>query len=409
MPGWHDELTKIAGGNEIQMLGVAIEQHPDRSHLFMTWKGMKWPLLWDPFNLLELPAVPITLILDGDGVIRLMQPKLERAQEIVEFTRKSAWDDAGAEGRLLPSPVPGIEAMAEPTARNEEAWSDHAVALTLWGGSDRLDEAVAASESAVASHDQVQGRTWFRRGVILRKRYDSSRGRPSDISLAAEAWTNALEADPNNYIWRRRLQQYGPRLSKPYAFYDWIGEARTDIARRGEDVPDLVVEPEGAEYADPSAAAPPEGRAEGEVPAPPDPRIAADLDEWINVSTSVIPARVEPGDVARVRLEMAPRDSGEVHWNNEAGPGGLWVRAPIDWEVEPTFQEVAVPAQATSDEPRQIAFEVRVPPSAGPGGHTVSAVALYAVCDDETGVCLLRQREVSIPLVVERNGVRLRD
>jgi hypothetical protein len=40
------------------------------------------------------------------------------------------------------------------------------------------------------------------------------------LQKAVQYWTMALDMDSNQYIWRRRIQQYGPRLEKPYSFYD---------------------------------------------------------------------------------------------------------------------------------------------------------------------------------------------
>ena len=67
-----------------------------------------------------------------------------------------------------------------------------------------------------------------------------------------EHWGKALDIDPNQYIWRRRIQQYGPRLDKPYSFYDWVREARREIMARGETPAQLLLEPGGAEFAYPS-------------------------------------------------------------------------------------------------------------------------------------------------------------
>lgn len=64
------------------MAGVVLEQHPDRATLFMQWKQMDWPLMWDPYNLLGLTAVPLTLLLDEHGVIRLSQPLVDKLDDI---------------------------------------------------------------------------------------------------------------------------------------------------------------------------------------------------------------------------------------------------------------------------------------------------------------------------------------
>ena len=44
------------------------------------------------------------------------------------------------------------------------------------------------------------------------------------------------------------MQQYGPRLDKPYPFYDWVETAREEIRARGETPSPLRVEPAGAEH-----------------------------------------------------------------------------------------------------------------------------------------------------------------
>ena len=98
----------------------------------------------------------------------------------------------------------------------------------------------------------------FRLGVALRRRYEeyqgksTNHGQSNDFRAAVESWGRALELDPNPYIFRRRIQQYGPRLDKPYPFYDWIPLARKEITARGDHPVDLRVEPSGAEFAQPS-------------------------------------------------------------------------------------------------------------------------------------------------------------
>lgn len=380
---------------------MVIEQHPDRARLFMQWKQFEWPLLWDPFNLLELPAVPITMILDTEGVIRLLQPKLDRADDIMEVVRGGF--ERVESPRTVPSPVPGRSALAESSADDPELWSDHAVALALWGGPDRIDDAVAASARATAGDSD--GRAWFRRGVILRMRHDSKHRQGSDFAESTDAWTRALDADPANYVWRRRLQQYGPRLAKPYAFYDWIITARDEIGERGETPVELTAEPEGAEFSEPLSG---EEGVTSEVPTPPDSRIVEDK-TWVETTVNVVPSRVRPADAVRVHVDLRPGDGNGIHWNNETGPGGFWVEPPFGWAVEPGFQEIAVPEEATSDERRHLEFEVRVPASASSGSHRFEAQSLYAVCNDETGVCMIRRRTIPVTVLVDRTVVGLGD
>jgi hypothetical protein len=401
VPGWHDATSQLRESGELDTLGVVIEQHPDRARLFMQWKQFEWPLLWDPFNLLELPAVPITMILDGEGVIRLLQPKLDRAGDVMEFVRNGF--EPIETPNVVPSPVPDRSVLVPPSVDDPDVWSDHAVALALWGGPDRMDDAVAASTRGTAGDSD--GRSWFRRGVILRMRHDSKHRQGSDFAEATDSWTRALDADPANYVWRRRLQQYGPRLAKPYAFYDWIPLARDEISDRGESPVPLAAEPEGAEFSEPSSG---EDRVATESPAPPDPRIVEDT-TWIETTVNVVPSRVRPADAVRVHVDLRPGDGTEIHWNNETGPGGFWVEPPAGWAVDPEFQEIEVPPEATSDERRHIEFEVRVPASASTGPHRFEAQTLYAVCDDETGVCMIRRRSIPITVLIDGTVVGLGD
>ena len=61
---WHEATKEVQKQGKVKMVGIILEQHPDRTRLFMQWKGMDWPILIDSFNLLESSAVPITLFID---------------------------------------------------------------------------------------------------------------------------------------------------------------------------------------------------------------------------------------------------------------------------------------------------------------------------------------------------------
>ena len=364
----------------------------------MQWRGFDWPLLWDPFNLLELPAVPITMFVDKDGVIRLLRPRLDKVAEIA--TALSSLRGEDARSRVLDTPVPSAAGMSPPRTTDARAWSDHAVALALWGGTDRLDEAIIASAHAIDS--DPEGRLWFRHGVLHRLRHDSAARRPDDFVSAVAAWTQALHIDPNNYIWRRRLQQYGPRLAKPYSFYDWVRVAKAEITARGESPTTLDVEPVGAEYADPSAVVPPASS----PPPLPDSRMTPDETPFVNVDVTAVPAVVRPGDRSMLHVEMTP--TGAAHWNNEAGPMNLWVTTPEGWNSDPAHAAMDVPATAVSNETRRASFDVEVWEHDSSDTHVLLTL-LYAVCEDETGTCLVRRREVSIQIDVDASIIGLAD
>ncbi len=410
MPGWHDASTELRNRTGMETLGVVVEQHPDRARLFMQWKQMGWPLLWDPFNSLELPAVPYTLILDPAGVIRLLNPLIDRLDAVGNYLTGSP---AVPDARVLSSPVPTPAHLDPPEGDDAAAWSAHAVALALWGGGDRIDDAVGAAERSVLAPGAANN-AWFRKGVISRMRHDSPRRNDGDFSMAADAWAEALRRDPNNYIWRRRLQQYGPRLAKPYSFYDWVPLARADIEARGEVPSPLVVEPGGAEFATPVGADEPAATSDDAAHPDPDGLIVRDdaasgSVPMVTVDVVRVPPAAPTGDGVMVHVEMVPVAERTAHWNNEAGPGTIWVDVPDGWSVTPRLQDLPDAAQATSDERRHVEFEVRIAPDAAPGPHVVEAAVFYYVCDDDTGTCLYRRRDIPIEISVTEGSAGLHD
>ena len=221
---------------------------------------------------------------------------------------------------------------------------------------------------------------------------------PDDFRRAVEQWEAALDIDPNNYIWRRRIQQYGPRLTKPYPFYDWVPTARTAIEARGDVPAPLRVEPGGAEF-----AAPTDTFVTGEeTPPEPDPgnRIYQDPSEFILVEALTVPTGITAGSSTRAHLTFRPNVQRKAHWNNEADDMVFWVNPPDGWEVDVRHVTVERPPQLVSLEPRRVEFEIRSPKTATEGGVVVPGYALYYVCEDVDGTCLYRRQDVAIELEV---------
>jgi hypothetical protein len=215
-------------------------------------------------------------------------------------------------------------------------------------------------------------------------------------------WARALEVNPNQYIWRRRLQQFGPRLEKPYPFYHWVEQARQDIKERGDHPLPLVAEPGGSEIAAPEESF--EVRAGARAVGEPDAegRITRDPGRLIRVEATQVPPAVPPGGVARVYLVLRPDSGVQAHWNNEVDPLEVWVKPPPGWEVDQASLSTAAPPEAVSVEPREVQFEVRAPDEAGSGSTLVPAYALYYVCEDVNGLCLYRRQDLNIPIRVRR-------
>ena len=245
VPGWHDATQELQAAGRFQMVGIIQEQHPDRARLFMQWKGMGWPILVDSLNLLNTTVVPQTLAIDEHGIVRLINPDKDRIED--EFLSQRYGATLAAEA------MPPDEAtLPRPAARaSAGAWRAYGDQLFRWGSPEGLTDVITSYEHALALEPD-HGPTYFRLGVAHRARYDSDDRQPDDFRQAVEHWEAALDVDPNNYIWRRRIQQYGPRLDKPYPFYDWVPTARAAIEARGAAPVPLEVEPGGAEFAEPA-------------------------------------------------------------------------------------------------------------------------------------------------------------
>src|SRR5262249_52531366 len=204
--------------------------------------------------------------------------------------------------------------------------------------------------SRAAGLEPKDGPTQFRLGVCYRRRYDSDKRQAGDFQAAVDHWGQALSFNPNQYIWRRRIQQYGPRLDKPYAFYDWVHEAEKDTRARGEKPVPLAVRPGGAEIAQPLKALP---APQEEVRAPdPDGKVHRDKDRLIRAGVTAAPGRVRPGHAGRVHVVLRLDPKKQTHWNNEAEPLRLWVDPPEGWQVSERLLQIPAVREAVSREDR---------------------------------------------------------
>jgi hypothetical protein len=230
-------------------------------------------------------------------------------------------------------------------------------------------------------------------------RHESPGRRPGDFQAAIDAWGRALKLDPNQYIWRRRIEQYGPRLTKPYAFYDWVETARAEITRRGETPVQLALEPYGSELAGPSQQV----LADEVAPVEPDPmgRIRRDEDRLIETEVCVVPRTVRPGEAARIHLAFRPSGLHRAHWNNESTPLRIWIAQPEAWTISQRLLQAPQGAQAESDEVRRIDFEVKVPTKVE-GNIRLPAYALYNTCEQAGGRCLFLRQDLMIDLSVTK-------
>ena len=354
MPGWHELTAELEKSGKLKVAGIVQEQHPDRASLFMQWQKMAWPVLADSFNELGVKVVPITFLIDESGVIRFKNPTPEDLQKFLET-------DYAA------TPI-----SAKLPEREFEI--------------DALEKLVMAEpENAVAR---------FQLGVAYRKRQDSEKGQADDFANAIASWRRALEMNPDQYIWRRRIQQYGPRLDKPYSFYDWVNQARAEIKARGEVPHALTAEPGGSEFAYPENGEP---EVAGEE-IHPDPRgeVTQDLDGWVTAKVVVVPSTKGDGQSVRVHLEFTPQEKAEVHWTNDAGNLSFFPDA-TGVKIVDRQGPGKVPAEASTNEVRKLEFEVR-PLEGKKLPKQLTGAAFYYVCEGNDGVCRFLRQNLTISL-----------
>lgn len=360
----------------------------------MQWKQMDWPLMFDPLNQLGVDVVPITLLIDEHGIVRARNPSRDDVSAFVKV--ETGQDQEPAAKESVEPDVSEIRLRAG-KAKTSDGLPADADAQVLWGNSNDLDSAISSYERFLATNPG-DAAMQFRAGVAFRKRYDSDHREAGDFQAASEHWTRALELNPNQYIWRRRIQQYGPRLQKPYAFFDWVAGARAEIRARGEIPAALKVEPLGAELASPASTI--SGKVSREEPDP-DGRVFRDHRGYVRSEYTVVPAVARPGQAVRVHVELTPDERLKARWNNEVEGVVLWVTTDGETIVDTPYQMLELPEVAVSTEARQIELEVEIPASASEKIE-LSAYALYYVCEDKTGTCLYRRLDVPISIPVQR-------
>lgn len=219
------------------MLGVAQEQHPARCLLFARWKRLEMTIVYDPINALGCKGVPIAVAVDEHGVVRGTRVRAETLQrDFLAKTFEPAKTKAPADPRFAAT-LAALEKRATATGTGR-AWRDYGDALILRKGASGIAEAMLAYTLA-ANADPTDGYALFRLGVCYRMRHESPTRKAGDAAEAMKLWNKARQLDKGQYIWRRRIEQYGPKSARPYIFYDWMAEAINEITRRGEKPPTI--------------------------------------------------------------------------------------------------------------------------------------------------------------------------
>jgi len=218
-----------------------------------------------------------------------------------------------------------------------------------------------------------------------------------DFEDAIHAWTRAIELAPRNYIYRRRLQQYGPRLEKPYAFYDWIATARKELLAAGEKPAALVLEPEGSEIAGRLRAKLADASS-GSFKAPdPGGKLPRDEAGLVRVKAIAAPTSIYAGMPLRAYVHLDPSGAKKAHFDPEAGGVTLWLELEDGLRAEK--QRIEIPVQKGKG--ARVDFELLLPDSAKKGKRRIAAYACYYVCEDVTGTCSYLRQDFEIEVNVK--------
>jgi hypothetical protein len=398
VPVWNQALQQYVRDGKLVVLGVAQEQHPQRNRLFTQWHRIDWPILYDPLNLMQVRGVPIEVAIDEHGIVR--STRIKRETIVQDFINKSF----SAEGVKSNSPIkpvrPDVSALHSHAerVRSSGAWRELGDALVLWQGPDKLGGAIEAYAQAI-KRNAKDGDSHFRLGVCYRMRYESEQRQGGDFQAAIDVWTEARAINPNQYIWRRRVEQYGPRQIKPYPFYDWVHTAAREIEARGETPIELKTHPTGSEMAQPKRDF--EAQTVDTVSPDPQGRVFRDTRHMVLVEVTVVPPRVQAGKTARVYVTLRPNTKQKAHWNNEAEPLRLWIDPPVGLKVPSRLLTAPQGTKPETGETRAFEFEIQTPTEAS-GTVTMSTYALYYVCEDVSGSCVFLRQDIPITVAVSK-------
>ena len=402
---WQKAVRPYIESGDMIAIGVVQEQHPDRTRLYRQWRELDWPIFVDSMNTIDhVTVVPVPMAIDEAGVVVHTRFNPSQLDDFIKTEHEAL--DVPADYNRVPEPdIESLRAAAE-RSQTADAWLDLGRAEFNYGSKNDIGRSILALKRAVEI-DASSGAAHFALGAALRRRYETQFREPADAQKAVEQWGHALEINPNHYIWRRRIQQYGPRLDKPYNFYFWVAQAREDIRARGEEPIRLAAEPMGSEIAPPARAAAKSRRIKLKNPDPRG-RINRDLKHLVEVEPMLTPARVQPGHRARVRMTFRLNESTRPLWNNEADDLVLWVDLPDGLTMVEGDLAFPNPEQPETRELRHIEFEVALAETLAGQTLEFPGYALYYVCEDEGGVCYYLRNDFSVSLTVDPDAPTLR-
>ena len=395
---WNEKSKPLVADGKLMVVGVVQEQHAERARLYKQWKKFEFPIAQDSTTNLGLKVVPVPILIDEYGFVMSSRPRISQLSDLVN--QKTAPRKTQAP-RLSLQQTTSKWLLAHPSGDSFMSAVAAGDALLHEATAGSIDEAIlqyqkAESIAALQNDLKQTGLVNFRLGVAFRSRFDAlteAKQAPQDFSRAAQYWARALETDPNQYIWRRRIQQYGPQQIKPYPFYDWVEQAKAAITARGDLPIPLTVPLSGAELVQPAKTF---NSNNAQKPLSSDHQITRDDKKLIQIHATAIPQKIAAGETTRIHLRMTP-DSG--YWNNESAPLVIWIEASEAGTPSDTRLVHPHVKSPSSHETRTLEFEFKTNSNLTENIE-ISGYALYYVCDSDDGQCIYRRQAISIPIQI---------
>jgi hypothetical protein len=392
VPVWYEKTKLFVAEGQLAVLGIAHEQHADRCRLFAQWKDIDWPILHDPLNLGEVETLPLIVAIDERGIVRDTGSDLGKILDrFLAQTFSAPPKPLRAETEQLQDPRLTRRLARE--ARSAQAWRDHGDALVMAGKPAQIDEALEAYQTG-GQMNPKDAESFFRLGVTYRIRFDRPEHQPGDFQAAVDAWRKAAKLRPQNEVALARLQQYGPNLGKPCAFYDWIDQAAKDITSRGRTPVRLAVEPGVLERGVPSTKF--FTKSSSKPKEEPISGAKADSDGLVRVEQTIVWGVGKKTErVAAVHLTLWPDAKRAVRW--EPGePLRLWMERPKSAVLSRRFVRYDPTSLSLPDGPRTLSLEVRLPSSGD--GTSISSQAAYTIRTGQDGQAQTLQQSIEIKL-----------
>jgi tetratricopeptide (TPR) repeat protein len=377
LPAWYEKTKQLVADGKLVVLGVAHEQHADRCRLFAQWKGINWPIVHDPLNLIRVDSLPLVIGIDEHGIVRADNLDLDTFEDtFVKKTYKAPKKPPAMGSDELPNTK--VTRRTAKDGRSAKTSRAHGDALVLAGAAPQIDEAIAIYRNAL-SMNADDADSQFRLGVTYRIRYDRPEHKPEDFQSAIDAWRKAAAMQPENEVFTARLLQYGPDVDKPSAYYTWVEAAEKAIKERGETPIKLGVEPTTMELARPSK----KFGSSTDAAAKEDPgdKAKKDAENLVHLEYTIVRGMGDEGDrLAAVYVTCRPDPIKAVRWDGSTPPR-LWITKPKSGKLSHEFVECEAGPQAGLEDPRTLCFEIELPK----GAKTLPPIEAFAVYTVRTG------------------------